>query len=89
MKKLLFFHAPWCPPCRCYDREIITPLGQRIGNDRIIRVNAQKNPFTAEKYGVEKLPTIVIIDGNERFMQSTGGFTVDELEKLMKESDKN
>lgn len=83
MKKLLFFHALWCPPCRLYEREIITPLEQHVGFDRIFRVNAQNDPFTAEKYNVDKLPTVVILDGEKRILQSTGGYTVDKLIEIM------
>lgn len=84
MRKLLFFYATWCPPCRFYDREVITPLEQCVGADRIIRVNAQDDPQMAEKYGVEKLPTIVILEGNKRILQSTGGYTAEELIKRLK-----
>lgn len=83
MKKLLFFHAPWCPPCRLYEREVIAPLEQCVGAGRIVRVNAQNDPFTAEKYNVDKLPTIVILDGEKRILQSTGGYTVDRLVEIM------
>lgn len=83
MRKLLFFYATWCPPCRFYGREVITPLEQCVGSDRIIRVNAQDDPQMAEKYGVDKLPTIVIIDGDKRILQSTGGYTVEGLIEIM------
>lgn len=88
VRKLLFFYAPWCPPCHFYDREIITPLEQQIGADRIMRVNAQDSPFTAEKYGVDKLPAIIILDGNKRILQSTGGYTTEYLQEIMKEGEK-
>ena len=26
MRKLLFFHAPWCPPCRFYEKQFMEPL---------------------------------------------------------------
>ena len=45
MKKLLFFHAPWCPPCRLVEREVVTPLEQEIGSEKIQRINAQNEPF--------------------------------------------
>lgn len=84
MKILLFFHAPWCPPCHFYDRTIISPLEQIIGCERIIRVNVQNEPAMAEKYGVEKLPTIVVLNGDKRILQSTGGYTVEQLVEIMR-----
>lgn len=83
MRKLLFFHVSWCPPCRFYDREIIMPLEKSIEADRIIRVNVEKNPFQAEKYGVDKLPMIVILDNEEVILQSTGGYTANKLAEIM------
>lgn len=85
MKKLLFFQAPWCTPCQFYDREVITPLEQTVGADRITRVNAQNDPFMAEKYGIDKLPTIIILDGNKRILQSTGGYTIEQLLEFLEE----
>lgn len=89
MRILLFFYAPWCPPCHFYDREIITPLEQQIGADRIRRINAQNAPFTAEKYGVDKLPAIIVLDGNKRILQSTGGHTVEYLQEIMREGEES
>ena len=63
MRKLLFFHAPWCSPCRRYVKEYIEPLEQLAGEDKVVRVNAQDAPQTAEKYGIDKIPTVVILDG--------------------------
>lgn len=83
MRKLLFFHASWCPPCRFYDREIILSLEKIIGTDRIIRVNVQETPSQAEKYGVDKLPMIVILDNEEVILQSTGRYTVNKLAEIM------
>ena len=52
MRKLLFFYAPWCPPCRFYEKEFISFLEKIVGKGQIQRVDAQADPFTAEKYHV-------------------------------------
>lgn len=83
MRKLLFFHASWCPPCRFYDREIIMPLEKITGKDRIIRVSVQETPSQAEKYRVDKLPMMIILDNEEVILRSTGGYTVDKLAEIM------
>ena len=54
LKKLLFFHAPWCPLCRFYDRQFIEPLEKLIGYEKICSVKVQDKPFMAEKYSVDK-----------------------------------
>lgn len=78
MRKLLFFHAPWCPPCRFYEKQFIAPLEQIIGEGKIQRVNAQNDPFTADKYNIDKLPAVVFLDGETVYMNRTGAISVDE-----------
>lgn len=84
MKKLLFFHASWCGPCKVYDQEIIAPLEQLVGSDRIERIDAWKEPFKAEKYHVERLPTVVLLDGETVYMNRTGTIDIDEVAEWMK-----
>ena len=62
MRKLLFFHASWCSPCRFYEREFIRPLEERVGAGQIQHVDAQRHPFLADRYLVDKLPTVVLLD---------------------------
>ena len=49
MRKLLFFYASWCGPCKVYDREIINPLEEMVGADHIERIDAWKEPHRPEK----------------------------------------
>lgn len=84
MRKLLFFHAPWCPPCRFYEGQFITPLEQAAGADKIQRINAQTDPFTAEKYLVDKLPTVVLLDGDTVHMRRTGAIDIDKVARWLR-----
>ena len=54
MRRLLFFHASWCSPCRFYEKQFIEPLEAEVGKDAIIHIDVQSDPFTAEKYLVGK-----------------------------------
>ena len=83
MKKLLFFHAPWCPPCRLVELEVVTPLEQEIGSEKIQRINAQNEPFLADQYLVDKLPTIVVIDGKTAIFKAAGVAPVEKLKELL------
>lgn len=84
MRKMLFFHAPWCPPCRFYEKQFIAPLEQMVGEDRIQRIDAQSDPFTADKYNVDKLPAVVLFDGDTVYMSRTGAIEVDEVADWLK-----
>lgn len=84
MKQLLFFHATWCGPCKVYDREIITPLENLVGTDRIERIDAWKEPWRATKYNVERLPTVVLLDGEKVYMNRTGAIDIDKVAEWLK-----
>ena len=85
MRRLLFFHAPWCPPCRFYEKQFIVPLERKVGEDKIQRVNAQSDPFTADKYNIDKLPAVVFLDGETGYMNRTGAIDVDEAADWLNE----
>lgn len=84
MRKLLFFHASWCGPCKVYDREIITLLGGLVGPDLIERIDAWKEPRRAEKYHVERLPTVVLLDGETVYMNRTGAIDINKVAEWLK-----
>lgn len=84
MRKLLFFYASWCGPCKVYDREIITPMEDLISADRIERIDAWKEPHRAEKYHVKRLPTIVLLDGGTICMNRTGAIDTKKVAEWLK-----
>ena len=83
MKQLLFFHATWCPPCRRAEKEVVGPLEQEIGPEKIRRINAQEAPQTAGKYQVTKLPTVIVEDGGEILYRAVGNLDRDTLKRLL------
>ena len=65
MRKLLFFHASWCPPCKFFEREFIIPLAAQVAPEKIQKINVQEEPFLAERYGIRRVPAAVLTE-NER-----------------------
>ena len=84
MKKLLFFHAPWCPPCRFYEKQFIEPLEEKVGIDKIQRVNVQDESFVADKYQIDKLPAVVLLSDEMVYMNHTGAIDVEEVADWLK-----
>lgn len=84
MRKLIFFHASWCPPCRFYENQFIAPLENLVGADRIERIDAWQEPHRAEKYHVDRLPTVVLLDGDAVYMNRTGAIDVNEVANWLK-----
>lgn len=84
MRKLLFFHAPWCPPCRFYEKQFINPLEDLVGPQYIQRIDAWNEPQEAEKYMVDKLPAIALLDGERVHMQRTGAIHIENVANWLK-----
>ena len=66
-KRVLFFHASWCPTCKVLDKEISSSESQIPAGLTIARVDFDKETDLRKKYGVTLQHTLVQIDadGNE------------------------
>ena len=64
MKKILYFSAPWCGPCKQFG-----PIMDRISQTGILveKVNVDNAPAVAAAYNVRSVPTVIVVDrsGNE------------------------
>lgn len=62
---LIDFFATWCEPC-----QVLGPILEKIAEqfkDKIVlmKANLDDVPTTAQKFGVEKIPTVVLIKNGE------------------------
>lgn len=86
MRKLLYFHADWCPPCRFYANTVILPLEKKIGCHKIEKIDVQLNPQLAEKYCIERLPALVIVENENILLSRYGSLSANELEMYLKDN---
>lgn len=84
LRKLLFFHASWCSPCKKFEREVISPLEKIVGTGCVERIDAWKEPQRAEKYQVDKLPTVILLDGDTVYLKHTGAIEISEVAAWLK-----
>ena len=75
------FWAEWCGPCRMIApalEEIAGAMGDKV---KIVKLNVDENPRTAEKYGVMSIPTLMIFKGGELASRQVGAAPKQRLEQ--------
>jgi thioredoxin-like negative regulator of GroEL len=84
MKKILYFSAPWCGPCKQFG-----PIMDRISQTGILveKVNVDNAPAVAAAYNVRSVPTVIIVDrsGNETG-RSVGMLSESQVRQLFNQS---
>ena len=61
MKKIIYFSAQWCGPCKQF-APVINQLQSEGIN--IQKVDVDKDNTLSAQYGVRNIPTLVLVDGN-------------------------
>jgi thioredoxin 1 len=62
---LVDFHADWCLSCQLLD-PVLDKLAEEWGDRaRIVKLDVEANPHTADRYGVKAIPTLILFDGGE------------------------
>lgn len=73
---ILFFHAPWCPECRAFEKEITSstvPDGVQI-----LKVDYDSSDELKSKYGVTLQSTFVKVAGNGDLISKWQGYGKDK-----------
>jgi len=67
MKKLLYFSAVWCQPCRTLG-PIMEQVGQKLPVEKI---DVDSLPHIASAYGIRNIPTVVLLENGEEVRRFT------------------
>jgi thioredoxin 2 len=58
--------APWCGPCRVVEPGVEQAARKLAGRLKVVKVNVDQAPRTAERLGVQGIPTLLLLrDGRE------------------------
>lgn len=78
-KVLVDFYADWCGPCKMLGNVL-----EQIDFIEIIKVNTDKHPQLAQRFGVMSIPTLIVFENGTIKNQSVGFKDIDEIKNMIK-----
>lgn len=82
MRRVLFFETDYCGMCRAVRELIIDPLIER--GFEVEDIDCMAKPFVAERYGVRRLPTTIVLDHDGEVYASYRGVCPPEsIDKML------
>jgi len=69
---LLDVWAPWCGPCGMVAPVIEELAAEMAGRVRVAKLNVDENPATAARFGVQSIPTLLLLKGGRELDRIVG-----------------
>lgn len=84
--KLLKFYASWCGPCKQQTKLINEYLKTHNLKILEIDVDSEDNEALVSQYGVQHLPTMILLNDDDSIKKEFSGLTMmEEIDKAIKE----
>jgi thioredoxin 2 len=69
---LLDMWAPWCGPCGIVAPVIEELAAEMAGRVRVAKLNVDENPATAARFGIQSIPTLLLLKGGRELDRIVG-----------------
>ncbi len=64
--------APWCGPCRMVSPTLEALARSHAGRLKLVKINIDDSPRTGDRYSVQSIPTLLVIDHGDVIARQTG-----------------
>ncbi len=80
---LVDFKADWCQPCK-----MMTPVLKQVKQNfkdqiMIIKIDIDKNPAVAQKYGIRGVPTLILFKGGREVWKQSGVVQANQINAVI------
>jgi len=83
---VLYFTAEWCGPCK-RTRPLVEELNKDQSETRFYIIDVDNEIEMAQDFGIQSVPTFVVMRDNEEVHRTTGAKTKQQLEELINYGD--
>lgn len=80
---LVDFWANWCGPCHQMAPILESFAKANAGKVKVVKVDSDENPKTAEEYGIKSIPTLIFFKDGEAVDVNVGVISEGNLQKKL------
>lgn len=80
---MIDFYADWCGPCKSMAKTVEQMSIDYTGRAKVAKVNVDRNPELAQRFGVMSIPTFALIKNGRVVHQVLGAQPRANLDELM------
>lgn len=79
---LIDFWAEWCGPCRMMS-PVIDEVAETLSDVKVCKVNVDEASDLASMFGIESIPTLVVIKNGQTVNKSIGLISKEQVFQLL------